>query len=56
MEEEARVILRDAVVEGDQLSNDLVVFTQDCFADVESFRLERPLRGVMRDPPNFTLD
>lgn len=54
MEEEARVILRDAVMDGDQFTEDLVAFTRRCFAGIEPFSLELPPRGVMREPPDFT--
>ncbi len=54
MEEEARVILREAVSSNKPLPRDLVAFTRDCFAEVGSINLELPPREQMREPPDFT--
>ena len=54
MEEEARVILRDAVADKEPVPRNLLTFTQECFAAVGPVDLELPPRGVMRDPPDFT--
>ena len=53
MEEEARLILRDAVAEEESTPNDLVAFTRECFAGIEPFKLELPRRRL-EDPPIFT--
>ncbi|MCY3859479.1 MAG: plasmid stabilization protein [Gammaproteobacteria bacterium] len=53
MEEEARVILRDAVAEEESVPNDLVAFTRECFAGIEPFKLELP-RHRLEEPPIFT--
>ena len=53
MEEEVRVILREAVSEGKATSRDLAKFTRECFAPLGGIELELPPRGPMREPPNF---
>lgn len=53
MEEEVRVILRDAVADKQPVPKNLLTFTQECFAAVAPVSLELPPRGVMRDPPDF---
>ena len=54
MEEEARIILRDAVNSGRTGSRDLVEFTRECFAPLGGIDLELPSRGPMRQPPDFS--
>ena len=53
MEEEAGIILRDAVEEGRAAPRDLAIFTRECFAPVSGVELELPARGAMREPPDF---
>ena len=53
LEEEALVILRDAITEEEPITNDLVAFTRECFAGIEPFKLELPRRRL-EDPPIFT--
>ena len=54
MEEEVRVILRDAVNGGRTSPQDLAKFTRECFASLGGVELELPPRGPMREPPDFT--
>ena len=54
MEEEVRIILRDAVKDGRTGPRDLEKFTRECFASLGGVELELPPRGPMRDPPNFS--
>ena len=44
MEEEARVILRDAVANKEPVPKNLLTFTQECFAEVGPVSLELPPR------------
>ena len=53
MEEEARLILREAVNGGMAGPRDLAKFTRECFAPVGGVELELPPRGPMREPPDF---
>ena len=53
MEEEARVILRDAVDDGKAGLKDLAKFTQECFAPFGGVELELPSREPIREPPRF---
>ena len=55
MEEEVRIILRDAV-NGDRIRpRNLAAFTRECFAQLGGVELELPpRRGPMREPPDFT--
>ena len=53
MEEEVRVILREAVSEEKASSRDLAKFTRECFAPLGGIELELPPRGPMREPPTF---
>ncbi len=53
MEEEARVILREAVNDKKERPKDLAEFTRECFASLGGVDLELPPRGPMRDPPDF---
>ena len=53
MEEEVRVILRDAVSNTKHVPRDLAAFTRECFAPLGGVELEIPLRGPMREPPDF---
>ena len=54
MEEEARVILRDAVSVGKFGLRDLAAFTRECFGPLGGVELELPPRGPMREPPDFS--
>ena len=54
MEEEARIILREAVSDGEAGPRDLAKFTRACFAPLGGVELELPPRGPMREPPDFT--
>lgn len=53
MEEEVRVILRDAVSSAESAPRDLAAFTRQCFAPLGGVELEIPLRGPLREPPDF---
>ena len=53
MEEEARIILRDAVSRGKPRYRNLTAFTRECFAPLGGVELELPPRGPMREPPDF---
>jgi len=53
MEEEVRIILRGAVSNGKHVPWDLAAFTRECFAPLGGVELEIPLRGPMREPPDF---
>ena len=52
MEEEARVILREAVGEEPEPKN-LATFIRECFAPYGGVDLELPPREPMREPPKF---
>ena len=52
MEEEARIILRDAVNSGRAAARDLAQFTRGCFAPLGGVEPELPSRGPMREPPD----
>ncbi len=54
MEEEVRIILRDAVNGGGTVPRDLAKFTRECFAPLGGVELELPPRGPMREPPEFS--
>ena len=54
MEEEVRIILRDAVNGGRAGPRNLVTFTRECFASLGGVELELPPRGPMREPPDFS--
>ena len=54
MEEEVRIILRDAVSGGRGGPRDLAKFTRECFASLGGVELELPPRGPMREPPDFS--
>ncbi len=54
MEEEVRIILRDAVNGGGTAPRDLAKFTHECFAPLGGVELELPPRGPMREPPEFS--
>ena len=45
MDEEARIILRDAVNGGRDRPRDLARFTRECFAPLGGVELELPTRG-----------
>ena len=53
MEEEARVILREAVDMGSSPPKNLAVFIRDLFQPLGGVELEIPPREPMRDPPKF---
>ncbi|MDE0110529.1 MAG: hypothetical protein OXN96_22225 [Bryobacterales bacterium] len=53
MEEEARIILRDAVARKDEPEN-LASFIRECFEPFGGVELELPPRGPMREPPDFS--
>jgi len=53
MEEEVRIILRDAVADRRGPRN-LAAFTRQCFASLGGVELELPPRGAMREPPDFS--
>ena len=52
MEEEARVILREAVSREAEPEN-LASFVRECFAPYGGVDLEIPPREPMREPPDF---
>lgn len=54
MEEEVRIILRDAVNDARSGPRDLAKFTRECFAPLGGVELELPKRGPMRTPPDFS--
>lgn len=54
MEEEVRIILRDTVSNAESAPRDLAEFTRECFAPLGGVELEVPLRGPMREPPDFS--
>ncbi len=54
MEEEARVILREAVSDERSRPRNLVEFTRECFGPLGGVELELPPRGPMREPPDFS--
>ena len=54
MEEEVRVILRDVVHGGRTAPRDLAAFTRECFGALGGVELELPVRGSMREPPEFS--
>ena len=53
MEEEVRIILREAVSDGKVGPRDLAKFTRECFAPLGGVELELPPRGPMREPTDF---
>lgn len=54
MEEEARIILREAVTDRRAGPRNLATFTRQCFASLGGVELELPPRGPMREPPDFS--
>ena len=54
MEEEARIILREAVSDGEAGPRDPAKFTRECFAPLGGVELELPPRSPIREPPDFT--
>jgi plasmid stability protein len=54
MEEEVRIILREAVSEGRPRPRNLVEFTRECFAPFGGVELDLPPRGPMREAPKFS--
>ena len=54
MEEEARVILREAVDAGKATPKSLAKFTRECFAPLGGVEFEIPRRGPMREPLDFS--
>jgi antitoxin FitA len=53
MEEEIRVILRDAVAADSEQPANLAVFIRDLFRPLGGVELEIPPRGPIREPPKF---
>ena len=53
MEEEVRIILREAVSDSQSVPQNLAKFTRECFAPLGGVELELPARGPMRQPPDF---
>ena len=53
VEEEVRIILREAVSDGGTGPRDLAKFTRECFAPLGGVELELPPRGPMREPLDF---
>ncbi|MDE0190202.1 MAG: plasmid stabilization protein [Gammaproteobacteria bacterium] len=53
MEEEVRIILRDAVNGGRAGPRDLAKFTRECFASIGGVDLELPRRSPMRELPSL---
>ncbi len=54
MEEEVRIILRNAVNDRQAGPRNLAKFTRECFAHLGGVELELPPRGSMRQPPDFS--
>ena len=54
MEEEVRIILRDAVNGRHLGPRNLATFTRECFASLGGVELELRRRGPMREPPDFS--
>ncbi len=54
MEEEVRIILREAVSDDQPGPRNLAEFTRECFASLGGVELEMPPRGPMREPPDFS--
>ena len=54
IEEEAGIILRDAVNGGRAVPRNLATFTRECFAPLGGVELELPPRGPMHEPPDFS--
>ena len=54
MEEEVRIILREAVSDRHSGPRNLAEFTRECFAPLGGVDLELPARGPMREPPDFS--
>ena len=54
MEEEARIILRDAVTGRSSGPRNLATYTRQCFASLGGVELELPPRGPMREPLDFS--
>ena len=54
MEEEVRIILRDAVNGDGAGPRNLTTFTRECFASLGGVELKLPQRGPMREPPDFS--
>lgn len=54
MEEEARIILHDAVDDSRIGPRNLAAFTRNCFASVGGVNLQLPARGPMREPQDLS--
>lgn len=54
MEEEARIILRDAVSDKKPELRNLAEITRECFGPLGGVELELPPRSPMREPPDFS--
>ena len=55
MEEEVRIILREAVTDRHSAPRNLAEFTRACLAPLGGVELELPPRGPMREPSKFSL-
>ena len=54
MEEEVRIILREAVYDRQPATRNLAEFTRRCFAPFGGVELELPARNPMREPPDLS--
>ena len=54
MEEEVRIIFREAVSDRQSGPRNLAAFTRECFASLGGIELDLPPRGPMREPPSFS--
>ena len=54
MEEEVRIILREAVSDNQAAPRDLAKFTRECFAPLGGVELDLPPRSPTREPPDFS--
>lgn len=54
MEQEVRIILRDAVTGRRAGPRNLAKFTRECFASLGGVDLELPARSPMREPPDYS--
>ncbi len=54
MEEEVRIILREAVSDGRSGPRNLAELARECFGPLGGVELELPPRGPMRAPPKFS--
>jgi len=54
MEEEARILLREAVARGRSVPRDFAKYTRECFAPIGGVELDVPPREPMRDASNVS--